>query len=135
MNWKEFFNSRKIEIILTVVFLVIILIVLSNFLEYIEQRNGVILPDPILNIFNPIDLTWLIFGLIYASIIIAIIDLTKEPNQLLLAIQSYSLLIMFRLMVMYVTPLNAPAKLLFLNDPVVQFFGSGQILTKDLFFC
>ncbi|MEJ2196628.1 MAG: phosphatase PAP2-related protein [Ignavibacteriaceae bacterium] len=134
MNWKEFFNSRKIEIILTVVFLVIILIVLSNFLEYIEQRNGVILPDPILNIFNPIDLTWLIFGLIYASIIIAIIDLTKEPNQLLLAIQSYSLLIMFRLMVMYVTPLNAPAKLLFLNDPVVQFFGSGQILTKDLFF-
>jgi PAP2 superfamily C-terminal len=134
MNWKEFFNSRKIEIILTVVFLVIILIVLSNFLEYIEQRNGVILPDPILNIFNPIDLTWLIFGLIYASIIIAIIDLTKEPNQLLLAIQSYSLLIMFRLMVMYVTPLNAPAKLLLLNDPVVQFFGSGQILTKDLFF-
>ena len=134
MDWKEFFNNRKIEIILTVVFLVIILIVFSNFLEYIEERNGVNLPDPILNLFNPVDLTWLIFGLIYASIVIAIIDFTKEPNLLLFAIQSYSLLVLIRLIVLYVTPLNAPAKLLSLNDPVVQFFGSGQVLTKDLFF-
>ena len=134
MNWTEFFNSRKIEIIFTVIFLIIILIVFSNFLDYIEKRNGVSLPDPVLNLFNPIDLTWLIFGLIYSSIIIAIFDLAKEPDKLLLAIQSYSLLVVFRLIVMYVTPLNAPVKILSLNDPIVQFFGSGQVLTRDLYF-
>ena len=134
MNWKEFFNSRKTEIILTVVFLVIILIVFSNFLEYIEGRDGVNLPDPILQLFNPVDLTWLTFGLIYASLIIAIINFVKEPDKLLLAIQSYSLMVVFRLIVMYVTPFDAPVKLLSLNDPFVQFFGSGQVLTKDLFF-
>jgi len=134
MNWKEFFKSRKTEIILTVIFVAIILIIFTNFLEYIEGRKGVSLPDPILNFFNPVDLTWLTFGLSYASLIIAIMIFTKEPDKLLLAIQSYSLLVVFRLIVMYVTPLDAPEKLLSLNDPVAQFLGSGQVLTKDLFF-
>lgn len=134
MNWKEFFKSRKTEIILTVIFVAIILIIFTNFLEYIEGRNGVSLPDPILNFFNPVDLTWLTFGLSYVSLIIAIMIFTKEPDKLLLAIQSYSLLVVFRLIVMYVTPLDAPEKILSLNDPVAQFLGSGQVLTKDLFF-
>jgi len=134
MNWKDLFKSRKIEIILTVIFLAVILFILSNFLNFIEGRNGVSLPDPILNLFNPVDLTWLTFGLIYASLIIAIISFTKEPDKLLLTIQSYSLLVVFRLIVLYVTPLDAPEKLLSLNDPVVQFLGSGQVLTRDLFF-
>jgi len=134
MNWKEFFKSRKTEIIFTVVFLAVILIIFSNFLEYVEGRQGVSLPDPILNLFNPVDLTWLTFGLIYASLILAIINFVKEPDKLLLAIQSYSLMVVFRLIVMYITPLDAPVKLLSLNDPFVQLFGSGQVLTKDLFF-
>jgi len=134
MSWKEFFKSSKTEIIITLIFLIVVLIVFSNFLEYVEERQGVSLPDPILNLFNPVDLTWLTFGLIYTSLIIAIINFTKEPIKLLLAIQSYVLLLVFRLIVMYVTPLDAPVKLLSLNDPFVQFFGSGKILTKDLFF-
>ena len=134
MNWKEFFKSRKTEIILTVIFVAIILIIFTNFLEYIEGRKGVSLPDPILNFFNPVDLTWLTFGLSYVSLIIAIMIFTKEPDKLLLAIQSYSLLVVFRLIVMYVTPLDPPEKLLSLNDPVAQFLGGGQVLTKDLFF-
>jgi hypothetical protein len=134
MNWKEFYKNRKTEIILTVVFLIIILIIFSNFLQFVESREGVSLPDPILILFNPIDLTWLTFGLIYASLIIAIINFVKEPDKLLLAVQSYSLMIVFRLIAMYLTPFDAPEKLLLLDDPFVQFFGSGQILTKDLFF-
>ena len=134
MSWKEFYKNRKIEIILTIVFLTIILIIFSNFLEYIEGRQGASLPDPILNLFNPVDLTWLTFGLIYASLIIAIINFLKEPDKLLLALQSYSLMVVFRLITMYITPFAAPEKLILLDDPFVQFFGSGQILTKDLFF-
>jgi len=30
--------------------------------------------------------------------------------------------------------LNPPEKMIPLNDPVVEFFGTGQLLTKDLFF-
>jgi len=38
------------------------------------------------------------------------------------------------MVVMFVTPFNPPADSIILNDPFVQLFGSGEILTKDLFF-
>ena len=35
---------------------------------------------------------------------------------------------------MYLMPLEAPEKLIVLKDPFVEMFGSGESLTKDLFF-
>ena len=35
---------------------------------------------------------------------------------------------------MYLLPLEPPVKMIILNDPFVEFFGTGQTLTKDLFF-
>ena len=134
MNWKEFLTNRRTELIITVLFLAVILFIFPNFLTFVEGRQGVTLADPILELFNPVDLTWLTFGLIYISLIIAIFSFAPKPEILLLALQSYSLLIIFRMVVMYSAPLNAPERLILLNDPFVQFFGSGEVLTKDLFF-
>jgi len=134
MKWNTFLTDRKIEIVITVLLLVTILIIFSNFLSFIEQRHGVVLPDPILKFYNPIDLTWLIFGLIYISLGIAIISFATKPDLLFIAMQSYSLLLIFRMIVMYITPFEAPENMLSLSDPLVQFFGTGNILTKDLFF-
>ncbi len=134
MKWNTFLTDRKIEIVITVFLLVTILIIFSNFLSIIEQRHGVVLPDPILKFYNPIDLTWLIFGLIYISLGIAIISFATKPDLLFIAMQSYSLLLIFRMIVMYITPFEAPENMLSLSDPLVQFFGTGNILTKDLFF-
>ena len=43
-------------------------------------------------------------------------------------------MVFFRLIVMYLLPLEPPTTLLPLNDPFVQLLGTGEILTKDLFF-
>lgn len=134
MNWKEFIKRRKSEFIFTIIFLAVVLYALPNFLAFVEQREGVILPDPVLKLFGPIDLTWLTFALIYASLIIAIIYLSTKPELLITTLQSYALLVILRMIVMYVTPFNAPADSVQLNDPFVRLFGSGEILTKDLFF-
>ena len=134
MDWKNFLTKRKKELVLTILFLAVILYIFPKFLIYVEERQGVTLTDPILVLFNPIDLTWLTFGLIYISLIVAIYSFAAKPEVLLLALQSYSILVIFRMMVMYSAPLNAPEKLILLNDPFVQFFGSGEVLTKDLFF-
>jgi membrane-associated phospholipid phosphatase len=136
MNWKEFLKEKrnKFEFVVTLVFLAIVLASLANFLNFAEARPGVVLPDPILNLFNPIDLTWLIFALIYIALIVAIITLIKNPKQLMFAIQVYSLLVAVRIGAMYLLPLEPPAKMIILNDPFVEFFGTGQTLTKDLFF-
>jgi membrane-associated phospholipid phosphatase len=106
----------------------------SQFLQFIEKRNGAVLPDPLLNIFSPIDLTWLTFSLIYLSIIVFLISIIKEPDKLLIAMQAYGLMVIFRTIAMYLVPLEPPETMLLLNDPFVQLFGKGEILTKDLFF-
>jgi membrane-associated phospholipid phosphatase len=136
MNWKEFLKekSNQVELAVTLVFLAIVLASLANFLIFAEARPGVVLPDPILNLFNPIDLTWLIFGLIYISLVIGIATLIKNPKRLIFAIQLYSLIVVVRIAAMYLLPLEPPAKIIILNDPFVEFFGTGQTLTKDLFF-
>ena len=134
MTWKEFITERKLEVILTLFFLAGILFIFPKFLTYVEQREGVVLPDPILKLFNPVDLTWLTFTLIYISLVIAILNFSLKPELLFTALQSYTLLVILRMIVMYITPFNAPEKLVPLNDPFVQMFGSGDILTKDLFF-
>lgn len=136
MNWKKILLHKRfrIELVITLTLLIFILLLLSHFLLYVENRRGVILNDPILNLFNPINLTWLIFSMIYLSIILAIFDLFKEPERLMLLIQAYILMIAVRIAAMYVVPLDPPQNMIALNDPFVQFFGTGKLLTKDLFF-
>lgn len=136
MNWIEFLKDKnnRVELIITLLLLAAVLISLTNFLNYVEARQGVVLSDPIINLFSPIDLTWLIFALIYISIVAAIATLLKNPKQLLFAIQLYTLMVAIRIAAMYLLPLDPPSTMIILNDPLVEFFGTGQTLTKDLFF-
>ncbi len=136
MNWSEFVKNKKliIEFVLSVIVLVFTLTFMSRFLDFIEHRQGVVLLDPILETFQPVNLTWLIFALIYVSLLITVALIVKYPQKLLFAIQVYALLLLFRMTAMYLLPLNPPMRMIMLNDPCIQFFGSGSILTKDLFF-
>lgn len=136
MHWKEFLKDKKnrAEVLITLILLSIVLTSLTNFLNFVEARLGAVLPDPILNLFNPIDLTWLTFALIYGSIVVAIVTLSKNPKQLMFAIQLYTVMVAVRIAAMYLLPLEPPITMIALNDPFVEFFGTGQTLTKDLFF-
>lgn len=136
MIWKEYFSSTKnrIEYFISILFLAIVLFSLTNFLNYVELRNGFSFSDPILSLFEPIDLTWLTFALIYGALITAIISLVSRPEKLLFAIQLYTLMAIVRIISMWLLPLNPPEKMILLNDPFVEFFGTGKTLTKDLFF-
>ncbi len=135
-NWKNFVSNKRnrFEFILTIIVLTALLISFSQFLLFIEERPGAVLNDPILNIFSPINLSWLTFALIYLSLIIALIKLIQKPDKLMIALQCYGLMVILRTIAMYLLPLEAPVTLIPLNDPFVQIFGEGNILEKDLFF-
>ncbi|MFO7446181.1 MAG: phosphatase PAP2-related protein [Ignavibacteriaceae bacterium] len=135
-NWKLFFRSaeKRNELLLTVVILAVVLFSLTRFLNYVENRAGIVLYDPIHNLIPPVNLTWLIFGIIYISLIIALYFLVKTPGGLLFAMQCYTLMVIFRITAMYITPLNPPADMIPLADPFVEVFGTGRLMTKDLFF-
>ena len=136
MKWKDIFKDKKsiADFFVTVLFVLLIILVFPVFLNFIELRDADLMFDPFLDLFSPIDLTWITFGLIYFSVITAIISLMNKPASLFLALQSYGFMLLFRMLVMYLTPLEAPEKLIPLHDPFVQMFGTGDILTKDLFF-
>lgn len=136
ISWKTFLSNQKgrTEFFLTLIILATVLISFSHFLLFVEGRTGVALSDPILNLYSPIDLTWLTFTLIYLSLLTALFELAKAPEKLLRALQCYGLMVIFRAIAMYLIPLEAPSTLLPLNDPFVQLFGEGNILKKDLFF-
>jgi hypothetical protein len=136
MSWKTFFQNKKnkTEFILTILVLVPLMIFFSQFLLFVEHRSGTTLNDPILHLFNPIDLTWFTFALIYFSIILFLISRIRDPKTIMITLQTYGLMVLFRVIAMYFTPFNAPQNIIVLNDPFVQMFGKGDILTKDLFF-
>ena len=134
--WLPLLKTAKfrMQFIFTIFFLLLALLVYRKFLDFAEARPGVVIPDPILNLYNPIDLTWLIFGLIYLCLIIGVFVLAKNPEKLLLAFQTYTAVVIVRIIAMYLVPFEAPEKLIVLKDPFVEMFGSGESLTKDLFF-
>lgn len=132
--WADFIRSRagRFELIWTLLALVITLIVMTRFLNFVEGRPGAVIDDPILELFAPVDLTWLIFLVIYAGLAAGVALL--EPRQLVFGMQLYTLVVLTRMVAMYLVPLEPPAQMILLRDPLVEFFGDGRILTRDLFF-
>jgi hypothetical protein len=134
--WKSAWQDPAIRrgLLITLPLLVVTLTALARFLEAVERRPGVVVPDPILALFSPHDVTWLTFLLIYAGLIAAIAILIRDPRRLLLAIHTYMIMVIFRMCAMSLLPLDPPPTMIPLTDPFVEYFGTGIPLNKDLFF-
>lgn len=134
--WKDAFSDNKfiLEFLGALVLLIVIMIIFSYFVQTIEQRNGVQLNDPFQYFYQAKNLTWPIFIMIYGAILSAIAILVFYPAQLVLLFEAYALMVLIRLIMMYFVPLEPPLGMILLKDPLVEFFGGGKTLTKDLFF-
>lgn len=136
-NWNAYFKQKNSALILIITIIVLILCVssLAKFIAYVEGRPGVVLDDPVFYWFNAVDLNIPVFALIYLSILTCMLYLAVNyPNDLIIALQTYSLLCLVRMAMMYVVPLETPVGTIDLNDPLVFVFGTGTKITKDLFF-
>jgi membrane-associated phospholipid phosphatase len=108
---------------------------LSRFLPWVETRpDAAVLADPVLSHLEPRDLSVPTFALIYGGLALAVALLARRPRDLTLALRGYAILTTFRIVLMWVTPLEEPPGAIPLHDPVVESFGPGQVLTRDLFF-
>ena len=135
-TWKNYLSESPhlIEFGITLVLVISVLIFFTRFLNIIEFRNGIQFNDPFLKLLKPLDLSYIIFGIIYLSIFTALISLLNKPSKLLFVLQAYAFLLITRIITLYLVPLNAPAGMIPLVDPIVEKFGTGNLLTKDLFF-
>jgi hypothetical protein len=135
-RWKEALHSPsfRLQLLLTVAILGILLLSYTHFLDWVELRPGVVLDDPLLASFQARKVTWIVFALIYGALVLGLGTLSARPAALLVALQSYSVVVAIRMAVMYVVPLDPPLGMIQLKDPFVQLFDTGVVLTKDLFF-
>ncbi|MGK9368297.1 phosphatase PAP2-related protein [Melioribacter sp. Ez-97] len=127
-------KSFRNRFFLSMAILITVLLSLAKFLVYNEKRPGTEIYDPVLTLFAPVDVTWLTFFLLYFSVIVMLVWLSFHPEIFLLAIQSYSFVALFRLITIYLLPLEAIHTIIPLKDPFVEFFGDGRTFLKDLFF-
>jgi hypothetical protein len=136
-NWKKSLNKRNflIKIYFTIPILVIGLIYLTKFLTFIEFRPGMVLPDPLLDSFKSVDLTWFIFAFTYGSILLGILTIVSKPKLVLTVLHAYMLVLLFRVICLYFTPLEPPTGIIPLHDIMIEdSFYSGRMNLKDLFF-
>ncbi len=134
--WKKQFANAKFRnlFIITITAIAVTLTLLTNFLSYNETREGFAYADPFLSLFQPINLTWSTFILIYCGLLTGIYIFIQRPIVLVHAFLTYTILALFRMVLMYSLPLDPPTDMISLTDPFVELFGTGKTLDKDLFF-
>ena len=106
-----------------------------DFLTYIEKREGFVFNDPFLKLVAPIQLSVPIFILTYFLGIVGLIFSIRNPSLFINLIQSYTIMTIFRMITIYIVPLDPPLSIIPLKDSFLEiFFYSGRENLKDLFF-
>jgi len=136
INWKNFLKGKRERFAFFFSFLLMVSLffITGTLLDFNEARPGVIINDPILDLFNPINLNWITFFLIYSSIILAVIKVSPNPDIFTTACLAYSVMLCLRLITIFLLPLEPPATMIPLVDPIVSAFAKGSTPAKDLFF-
>ncbi|WP_460500571.1 phosphatase PAP2-related protein [Hymenobacter agri] len=110
--------------------------VLPGFYQFVQGRSGRLLADPLLALLPAQDHSALIFALIYGAIAATLSYLLPRPQRLLQTLWAYYLLQLMRMTTLWLLPLDPPAALIPLSDPLVDhLFGvTTQPVVRDLFF-
>ena len=111
-----------------------ILAAMPFFFPAIEKRNGTSLHDWILERLPSYNLSVAIFIIIWSTGLLAIIRAMKDPYIFLVFAWSYIFVSAMRAAAITFIPLNPPAGLVLLIDPLSNTFYGNATITKDLFF-
>ncbi|MCU0356933.1 MAG: sphingomyelin synthase family protein [Cyclobacteriaceae bacterium] len=126
--------SYRMQLLLTMVLLIACALIAPVLFEWIEQRPGYRMDDPLLAILPATDLSVIIFSLLYLLIITGIVMLAKKPVQFLFALQAFLHVTILRFTTLLLVPLEAPNGIKLLRDPFIEVLFYQQPITKDLFF-
>jgi hypothetical protein len=136
MTWKSV-NKKQYLIYLvgSLALLAVVGQINCYFLHFIEQREGVVLYDPILELFPARDLSTPIFIVLYSSITAGWILASRHPKLLIRVLLAFSIMYLIRMACIYVVPLNPPQGLIPIKDEIINLLLDSQVfIEKDLFF-
>ena len=127
-------HAFKKEAIYSAPVLILALVMMELFLFRIQARQGVVFADPLLGLFPPADVHWIVYSLVYSAVLFGFVSLCMYPFALLLTARALIVLIIMRIVCLFVLPLDPPADIIPLTDPFVSYVGIPVTNVRGLFF-
>jgi len=128
---------RRQAAVLVALLVALVGMALPPFFQYIQQRPGHLLADPLLALVPRHDVAVPIFVAMYGACVVALGWLGRHPALLLRGLWAYLLLTALRMATIWVLPLVPPLDILPLPDPfttLIFHVPTTAAITKDLFF-
>lgn len=137
ITWKAAVKEDCFKIRLIIVSLIfgLILFAFPHFFQHIEQREGYLLKDIVVDNVTPRDFSVPIFICIWGITFLLAYRCFRNPMMFLVGLYSFIILTLLRMITITLVPLNPPHDLIPLVDPISNYFyGKTSFITKDLFF-
>jgi hypothetical protein len=135
-EWESAWQSPRFRrrIIMGLLFAIAIASAFPVFFQVIEQREGYVLNDGLLNILPARDVSMPILLIVWSMTALILFRCIQSPGMLMLFLWSYILVSLTRILTISLVPLDAPVNLIGLADPLSNAFYGAKFVTKDLFF-
>lgn len=130
--WQSSVFRRKL--VIGVVSLLALLATFPYFFATIEKHSGPVLNDWLLSRIPPVDVSLIIFLVIWATALLLLIRVRRSPALFMMFVYSYVIVSLSRMVSINVMPLNPPIGLIPMVDPITNAFYGKVYITKDLFY-
>ena len=138
ISWSEAWQLRRFrnKTFVALALVAIILILLPSFFAFIEKREGMVLQDFVLDAIPAIDVSIPTFVVIWSVVLLVFYRIYQNPRLFLVIAYGFILMCLARVLTISILPLNPPAGLIVLKDPIanIAYGGNGIFITKDLFY-
>ncbi len=136
LAWRTAWQSAvfRWKFILGVVGVLALLLAFPAFFQTIEQNSGPMLNDWVLNQLPPHDVSIPIFLTIWATALLLLVRARRSPAIFMMFVYGYIIVSLSRMLSINLVPLDPPAGLIPLIDPISNAFYGKSYITKDLFY-
>jgi hypothetical protein len=131
-NWQS--SDYRKKLVVGLILISFILLSLPFFYQAIEKRNGISFNDYLLAWLPAYDLSLFIFVVIWSMALLTFSRFRQDPSIFLTFLWGFILINLSRFISIGLLPLNAPADLIPIHDPISNQFYGPKFITKDLFF-
>ena len=114
--------------------MLIITFTLPPFFNLIQKRNGPVLNDWVLAAIPPHNVSVAIFAVIWGMGFYSLYRAMEKPTIYITYLWTFIFITILRVLAISLIPLNPPAGLIVLTDPLTAVFYGRSTITKDLFF-
>ncbi len=107
---------------------------MPSFFNLIQKRTGPVLNDVVLAAIPAHNVSWAIFTVIWGIGFYALWRGIEKPSIYITYLWTFIFITLLRVLSISLIPLNPPAGLIVLTDPLTGVFYGQSTITKDLFF-